>query len=65
MEPVAASASVDEIFLEVVGLAVEDEMRGVDPGQAAIFAGLGDRDRFCVREFERRRFGRGRNSETR
>src|ERR1700687_3225134 len=33
---------INEIFLKVAGLAVEDQMSGVNPGQAPVHAGLAD-----------------------
>src|SRR5256885_13892292 len=48
---VGGISHVDEIFLEVAGLPVEDKMRGVDPGEAAVFSRGADGDRLTARDF--------------
>src|SRR2546423_3409559 len=42
---------IDEVFFEVAGLAVEDEMRGVNPGEAAVFSWGADGDGLATGNF--------------
>src|SRR2546421_5961137 len=44
---------IDEVFFEVAGLAVEDEMRGVNPCEAAVFSGSADGDGLAAGNFAR------------
>src|SRR5580704_11616668 len=46
-------SEIDEIALEVFGLAVEDKMCVVDPGQSTVLAGLSNGDGLCFRKFDR------------